>query len=98
MILKALSWGPRHGYGVVKWIRQASEEALQVEDGAMYPAFHRIEDRGWITSEWGLSENNRRARFYSLTAAGRRQLEREMASWAHFSEALWKIVDASEGT
>ena len=96
MILKALSRGALHGYGVVRWIRSTTDEALQVEDGALYPALHRLERRGWVVAEWGLSENNRRAKYYELTSAGRRQLERELKTWTRFSEALQKIIRATE--
>jgi transcriptional regulator len=96
MILKALSWGPAHGYGVLKWIRSTTQDTLQVEDGALYPALHRLEARGWIEAEWGVSENNRRARYYALTVEGRRQLRRELTTWSRFSDALEKIVNASE--
>jgi transcriptional regulator len=94
MILKALAAGPQHGWGLTQWIHRTTEEALRVEDGALYPALHRLEDRGWIRSEWGTSENNRRAKYYELTAKGRKQLEKELATWARFSEALGKIVKA----
>lgn len=94
MILKALSWGPQHGFGVTKWIRQTTDEALQIDDGALYPALHRLERKGWIQSEWGVSENNRRAKYYQLTRGGRAQLHRELVSWSRFSEAVWKIVNA----
>ena len=96
MILKALSWGATHGYGVTKWIRQTTEGTLDIDDGALYPALHRLERRGWIDADWGVSENNRRAKYYSLTADGRRQLRRELTSWARFSEALSKIVAATQ--
>ena len=92
MILKSLAEGRQHGYGVVQWIRRTTDEALMVEDGALYPALHRLQKRGWITSEWGVSENKRRAKYYALTARGRQELEREVKAWARFSDALWKIV------
>ena len=95
MILKALSWGATHGYGVTKWIRQTTDGTLDIDDGALYPALHRLERRGWITSEWGVSENNRRAKYYQLTLEGRRQLRRELSSWARFSAAVTKIVNAT---
>jgi PadR family transcriptional regulator, regulatory protein PadR len=98
MILKSLSGGPRHGYGVMVWIRATTDGALTVEDGALYPALHRLVARRWITAEWGVSENNRRAKYYALTATGRKQLQRELAVWARFSEALGKIVDAREAS
>jgi transcriptional regulator len=94
MILKALAEGPMHGYGVVQWIRQTTDETLMVDDGALYPALHRLRKRGWITADWGRSENNRRARYYALTEKGRFQLETEVKAWTAFSAALWKIVDA----
>jgi len=77
LILKAVSWGPTHGYGVARWIEQATSDVLQIEEGSLYPALHRLETRGWIAAEWGTSENNRRARYYSITAAGRKQLTDE---------------------
>jgi len=95
MILKALSWGATHGYGVTKWIRQTTEGTLEIDDGALYPALHRLERRGWIVAEWGVSENNRRAKFYQLTTEGRQQLRRELTNWTRFSEALSKIVEAT---
>lgn len=98
MILKSLSGGPRHGYGVMLWIRSTTDGALAVEDGALYPALHRLAARRWITAEWGVSENNRRAKYYGLTSSGRRQLKRELATWARFSEALGKIVAAGEAS
>jgi PadR family transcriptional regulator, regulatory protein PadR len=98
MILKSLSGGPRHGYGVMRWIRSTTDGALAVDDGALYPALHRLVARRWITAEWGVSENNRRAKYYELTGAGRKQLARELATWARFSEALGKIVSAREAS
>jgi PadR family transcriptional regulator, regulatory protein PadR len=97
MILQALRNGPEHGYGITRWIREHSNEVLQIEDGALYPALHRLVERGWITAEWGVSENNRRARFYQLTVEGRAQLTEELKTWARFSEALWKLVRAGGG-
>jgi transcriptional regulator len=97
MILKALSAGALHGWGLTQWIRRTTDDALKVEDGALYPALHRLEDRGWIRAEWGTSENNRRAKYYELTAKGRRQLDRELATWSRFSEALGKIVRSADG-
>ena len=88
LILRAVSWGPIHGYGVARWIEQATGEALKVEEGTLYPALHRLEDRGLIEAEWGLSENNRRARYYSITPAGRKELRQETASWTRFAQAM----------
>jgi PadR family transcriptional regulator, regulatory protein PadR len=95
LILKALSMGPMHGYGIGQRIQQLAEEMLTVEEGTLYPALYRIEERGWVSSEWGTSENNRRARFYRLTRAGRRQLQVEEAHWEHLSVAIRKIMQAT---
>jgi transcriptional regulator len=88
LILKALQHEPMHGFGISVRIRQMSDEVLQVEQGSLYPALYRLEDKGWIEAEWGTSENNRRARFYELTAKGRKQLEAETANWARVSAAI----------
>src|SRR5919112_393937 len=88
LILKALSAGPMHGYGVGQRIETLAEEMLKVEEGSLYPALYRLEERGWVSSEWGTSENNRRARFYALTAVGRRQLARESEGWLAFVQAV----------
>ena len=95
LILKTLQIGePMHGWGVAVRIQQLSDEALQVNQGSLYPALHRLEHRGWIRSEWGTSENNRRAKFYRLTALGRRQLSDEQEQWAAFSAAVARILAA----
>jgi len=96
MILRSLQRGSQHGYGITRWIREMSGEVLQIEDGALYPALHRLVHRGWIGAEWGTSENNRRAKYYSLTADGRRELERERRTWERFSGALSKLLDSGE--
>ena len=88
MILKALTWGPRHGYQIARWIESGTDEALSIEEGSLYPALHRMERRGWVASEWGRSENNRRAKFYRLTERGRRQLKTEAAAWIRFARAV----------
>ena len=95
LVLKALSLGPMHGYGIGQRIQQMAEDMLQVEEGTLYPALYRIEERGWIESEWGVSENNRRARFYTLTRAGRKQLAREESQWQHMSLAINKVMQAT---
>ena len=95
LILKTLSWGPRHGYAVVKWIQEVTGKVLMVEEGSLYPALHRLERRGWISSQWGVSENNRRAKFYSLTAAGRQQLRAQTANWQRFSEAVSRVLTST---
>jgi transcriptional regulator len=92
LILKALSLGPLHGYGIGRRITQMSGEVLRVEEGSLYPALYRIERQGWIRSEWGVSENNMRARFYSLTRAGRKQLEVEQSSWERLAGAVYKVM------
>jgi transcriptional regulator len=92
LVLKALTWGPRHGYAVARWIRDRSDEALQVEDRALYVSLHRMEKRGWIEAEWGLSENNRKAKFYQLTPAGRAQLRAQAARWTRYADAVFKVL------
>ena len=94
LILKALSLEAMHGWGVAQRIQQISRDALQVNQGSLYPALHRLEHRGWIVAEWGTSENNRRAKFYRLTATGRRQLAEETASWRRFSGAVDLVLAA----
>jgi PadR family transcriptional regulator, regulatory protein PadR len=92
LVLKTLSWGPRHGYAVAAWIRDATEEDLQVEEGALYTALHRMEKRGWVESEWGLSENNRKAKYYQLTTAGRQQLRAQTTRWTRYAQAVFKVL------
>src|SRR5204863_6432099 len=94
LILKAASWGPAHGFGVARWIEQATHDVLQIEEGSLYPALHRLEARGWISAEWGTSENNRRAKFYTLTAKGRAQLRVETATWTRFANAVFAALEA----
>ena len=95
LILKALSHGPMHGYGVGQRITQLAQELLEVEEGSLYPALYRLEERGWIKSDWGASENNRRARFYKLTAAGRKQLKVEEESWRLLVEAVGRVMQTA---
>ncbi len=97
LILKALSWGPNHGYGVARWIQAQSGDALSVEEGSLYPAVHRMTRRGWLAAEWGVSANNRRARFYKLTALGRRQLAEERKAWQRFSDVVGGVLEAERG-
>jgi transcriptional regulator len=92
LILRALSPGPTHGFGVSILIRRISGEVLQVEQGSLYPALYRLEAEGWIKSEWGVSENNRRAKFYELTGAGRKQLKSETESWQRVSSAINMVL------
>jgi transcriptional regulator len=99
LILKALSWGPRNGYAVGRWIRETSDGTLEIEEGALYPALHRMEARGWVVAEWGVSENNRRAKFYRLSAAGRQQLRAKLGAWARFIDGVEKVLRANaQGT
>lgn len=95
LVLKALSLGPMHGYGVGQRIGQLAEDMLKVEEGTLYPALYRIEQRGWIESEWGVSENNRHARFYKLTRSGRKQLAVEESQWEHLTAAVVKVLQAT---
>lgn len=94
LILRALSTGPLHGYGVMRWIEDATEAALQIEEGSLYPALYRLEDRGWITSEMGISDQRRRARFYRLTAAGRARLRTEVADFRRFVGVVFQAIEA----
>lgn len=94
LILKALSWGPAHGYAVARWIEGATEDALDVGEGTLYPALHRLEEKGWIKSSWGPSENNRRAKFYALTATGRSQLRVEVKNWRRYAAAVFAALEA----
>ena len=95
LILKTVALEPMHGWGISQRIQQVSRDVLQVQQGSLYPALHRLEQQGWITSEWGASENNRRARYYSLTRAGRKQLEREEANWQRLSAAVQLVLQHS---
>jgi PadR family transcriptional regulator, regulatory protein PadR len=94
LVLRALAGGPAHGYGVARWIERATGDVLAVGEGTLYPALHRLEERGWVAAEWGVSENNRRAKFYALTAAGRAQLRVESASWRRYAAAVFAALDA----
>ena len=95
LVLKALAAGPMHGWGIAQRLRQLSAEVLQVQQGSLYPALHRLERQGWIASSWGQSENNRRARYYELTPAGARQLEEETATWERFAAAVAQVLGAA---
>lgn len=92
LVLRALMGGAQHGYGVMRFLRAASDEMLQIEEGALYPALHRMADRGWIESEWGVSENNRRAKFYRTTALGRRHLDAETREWRRYVEMVEQVL------
>lgn len=95
MILKTLSWAPTHGYGIARWIEQCTDDVLQVEEGSLYPALHRLEERGFISSEWGITGQNRRARFYRLTAAGKKQLRASHEYWSRFAGAVVKVLETA---
>src|SRR5688572_26738515 len=95
LILKTLQLGANHGWGLAQRIRQMSDDVLQVNQGSLYPALHRLEEQGWIASEWGVSDTNRQAKFYRLTRAGERQLARETENWAQVSLAVTRILHSS---
>ena len=95
LILKTLSWGPAHGYAVARWIEESSKGSLTVLDGALYTALHRMEERGWIAAEWGVSPLGRRAKFYRLTPTGRKQLESEAKGWADYVAAVGSVLRTS---
>jgi PadR family transcriptional regulator PadR len=95
LILKALLLGAAHGYAIARWIEDTTGDVLRIEEGSLYPALRRLEDRGWVTSEWGLSENNRRARFYTITTSGRRHLRNEAAVWLTYSQAVTRVLRAA---
>ena len=95
MILKAVSWGPMHGFAVAKWIRSTTDDVLQIDDGALYPALHRMEHRGLIDADWDLTENKRRAKYYRLTAKGRQELRVRATSWDRYASAVSKVIHAT---
>ena len=92
LILKSVSRGPLHGYGIGRWIEESTEEVIQVEEGSLYPALYRMEKRGWIDADWGVSELNRKAKFYHLTKKGRKQLALETEQWSSFTAAVSKVL------
>ncbi len=93
LILRALQKGPAHGYAISRWIRERTGGTLTMEDAALYQALHRLEARGWIDAEWGVSDSNRRAKYYALTTAGRKQLREEVSVWRRYAEAMLKVID-----
>lgn len=97
LVLRTLAGEPMHGYGITRWIRSRTDGVLQVQDAALYQALRRLERKGWIEAEWGISENNRRARYYSLTPAGREQLRAEATTWRRYVEAVFKVLDPAAG-
>jgi transcriptional regulator len=92
LILKTLTWGPRHGYAVARWLEETTGDTLTIEEGSLYPSLYRMEQRGWIESEWGTSELGRQAKFYKLTAAGRKQLRVETAEWQAFVDVVSRVL------
>ncbi len=96
LVLKCLTWGALHGYAIANAIRQQTEDALLVEEGALYPALYRMEAKGWIEAEWGVSENNRRAKYYQLTRKGRQHLRSQMQTWQAYAAAVGKVLNASQ--
>ena len=97
LILRTLVFGPQHGQGIARAIQRTSQEELLVEHGALYPALQRLEDKGWISAEWGVSKNNRKARFYKLTPDGRKQLAREKTRWRRLAAAIGRVLDTESG-
>jgi len=96
LILKTLSWGSTHGYAIARWIQQVTGDVLRVEEGSLYPALHRLERRGWISAEWGVSENNRRAKYYELTPRGRQQLRAATSTWSAFADAVSSVLTSAD--
>jgi transcriptional regulator len=95
LILRTLAWGSMHGYGIAKWIEEATADVLSVEEGSLYPALYRLTKKGWIRAEWGVSENNRRAKYYELTAEGKRQYRAQRAGWKRYASAVDAAIDTT---
>jgi PadR family transcriptional regulator PadR len=95
LILKALSWGPMHGYAIGRWIRQTTDDVLTVQEGALYPALHRLQRRGWLEEEWGVSDTGREAKYYRMSPAGRRHLRAEVERWRTYARAVMAALDAA---
>lgn len=95
LVLKALLAGPKHGFGIAQWIEDTTDDILRIEEGSLYPALRRVEDRGWVTTEWGLSENNRRAKYYTITAKGRAHLRAQAAVWMRYAGAVTRVLRAA---
>jgi PadR family transcriptional regulator PadR len=96
LILKTLAWGPMHGFAALRWIEQASRDNLQIEEGALYPALHRMEQKKWLDADWGYTDQNRKAKFYRLTPLGRKQLAAELSKWSRYTQAVGFVL-AAEG-
>ncbi len=95
LVLKTLSWGPRHGYGIARWIRESSDGTFRILDGALYTSLHRMEERGWIAAEWGHTEEGKRAKFYRITPAGRRQLKQETTDWQRYAAGVSRVLSTA---
>jgi len=95
LILRSLRASPSHGYEISRWVRESTDGVFRLEDAALYQALHRLEERGWVRSEWGLSENNRRAKYYELTTEGRQQLRSEVSTWKRYAEAVFRIIESA---
>src|SRR5688500_17693991 len=95
LVLKTLTWGPRHGYAIARWVRETTDQALSIEDGALYTSLHRMEKRGWLDSEWGLNDQNRRVKHYVLTASGRRALTAQTDQWQRYVVAVSKVLQVA---
>ncbi|MEP6778666.1 MAG: PadR family transcriptional regulator [Gemmatimonadaceae bacterium] len=95
ILLRTLSWGPMHGLGILRWIENTTQNSLQIEEGSLYPALHRLEQKGWLEAEWGMSENNRRAKYYRLSKSGRTQLSAELGRWNRYTKAVGQIIAAN---
>ena len=96
LVLKTLSWGPRHGYAIARWLEETTDNALQIEEGSLYPALYRMTRKGWIKGEWGTSENNRRAKYYHLTSEGRRQFREQTSGWQRFASAVSQAIGTTQ--
>ena len=96
LVLKTLSWSPLHGFGIARWLQRVTNDVLQVEEGSLYPALYRMENRGWLLAEWGITENNRRAKYYRLSAVGRKQLTAETVTWNRFITAVGQVLHSTE--
>ena len=96
LILRTLQWGPQHGLGISQMIRRRSEELIKIEAGSLYPALHRLEGRGWVAAEWKLSENNQRAKYYRLTAAGKKQVTAEQSKWKQLLKAIQMVMEPAD--
>ncbi|MEP6766292.1 MAG: PadR family transcriptional regulator [Gemmatimonadaceae bacterium] len=98
ILLRTLSWGAMHGLGILRWIENTTQNSLQIEEGSLYPALHRLEAKGWLDAEWGMTENNRKAKYYRLSKAGRSQLAAELGRWNRYTKAVGQVIAANGAT